>query len=517
MAFTPSSDIYLCNVPLDSNYNHTLSFLSPTAQNVYFQTKKLKSFENVTYVRKDNVIKVNADLDSLWNCNYLFYRNENFGAKWFYAFITKMNYVNGSTTEITIETDVVQTWMFDVSHKKSFVVREHVSDDTIGLNRVDEGLELGEYVYNNPVKISNLGDRFGVFAVSDTAPFGGTGTIGNIYGMTPSGLAYYPFTLDAAGAAWLKEKIQNFAAVGKVDAIQMIFTVPELAVRGTTGVGGWVMGTPLSGSYNPIIEAVTSITQGTLPSGYTPKNNKLYTDPFSFLYVSNNTGSSAKFAWEEFTNRTATFNIASAIGPNPMSLLLPTNYKGLSTAHDHALPLDGFPVGSWTSDTFTAWFAQNGVGVGIGAAVSIGTVAAGIATANPMLILGGAQAIIGQLAQVRQASIQPDQAKGHTAAGPLRYSLNNLGYYYSKASVNSYFAQLIDDYFSMFGYKVNALKVPELDTRANWNYIQTIDANVIGNLPQEDLNRYKKALNDGITFWHDAVNFLDYSQVNPII
>lgn len=60
------------------------------------------------------------------------YQNEAYSDKWFYAFITKMEYVNNNMTRIEIATDVWQTWQFDITFKESFIEREmiNVSDDT---------------------------------------------------------------------------------------------------------------------------------------------------------------------------------------------------------------------------------------------------------------------------------------------------------------------------------------------------------------------------------------------------
>lgn len=59
------------------------------------------------------------------------YQNENYSDKWFYAFIDGMKYINDSMTEISISTDVWQTWQFDLEFMESFVEREmiNVSDD----------------------------------------------------------------------------------------------------------------------------------------------------------------------------------------------------------------------------------------------------------------------------------------------------------------------------------------------------------------------------------------------------
>ena len=94
-----------------------------------------------------------AHIDSLLEYTYVMYRNTAYGNKWFYAFITDMQYINDNMTAITIKTDSWQTWGFDVTLKKSFVEREHVADDTFGIHTVPEGVDTGEYVCNgNPTK-----------------------------------------------------------------------------------------------------------------------------------------------------------------------------------------------------------------------------------------------------------------------------------------------------------------------------------------------------------------------------
>lgn len=59
------------------------------------------------------------------------YQNSNYSNKWFYAFITSMEYKNDNTTYIKLETDIWQTYQFEIQFKPSFIVREmvNVSDD----------------------------------------------------------------------------------------------------------------------------------------------------------------------------------------------------------------------------------------------------------------------------------------------------------------------------------------------------------------------------------------------------
>ena len=66
----------------------------------------------------------------------------------------------------------------------------------------------------------------------------------------------------------------------------------------------------------------------------------------------------------------------------------------------------------------------------------------------------------------------------------------------------------------MYGYKVNSLKVPNITGRTNWNYVKTINANILGDIPQEDIQELKTMFDSGVTFWHNPSTFLDYSQSN---
>ena len=81
--------------------------------------------------------------------------------------------------------------------------------------------------------------------------------------------------------------------------------------------------------------------------------------------------------------------------------------------------------------------------------------------------------------------------------------------------VNFHF--LIDNFFTMYGYKVNNTKIPNITGRRNWNYVKTVDCNIEGYIPQEDLNEIKGMFNNGVTIWHNPATFLDYSQNNDII
>ncbi len=89
----------------------------------------------------------------------------------------------------------------------------------------------------------------------------------------------------------------------------------------------------------------------------------------------------------------------------------------------------------------------------------------------------------------------------------------NMHFYVMVKTVREEYATQLTNYFKMFGYKVNKLEVPNTKSRQYYNYIKTVDANIIGNIPSNDLNTIKGIFDKGVTIWHTA-NVGDYSVNN---
>ena len=145
MIVVPDSDIILIKSPLKlDNYNQ-ITFNNTTSQYNYFISLPHLEYDGCTYQRKDGVIRYatgdNLRFEDLLQYNYCIYKNDSYKDKWFYAFVTDIKYINDGMSEVTIETDAFQTWQFDLNYMNSFIEREHVSNDTIGLHTLTEGLE----------------------------------------------------------------------------------------------------------------------------------------------------------------------------------------------------------------------------------------------------------------------------------------------------------------------------------------------------------------------------------------
>lgn len=120
------------------------------------------------------------------------------------------------------------------------------------------------------------------------------------------------------------------------------------------------------------------------------------------------------------------------------------------------------------------------------------------------------------MGQFYSASLMPNIEVSQNA-GDVNYSAKRNTFTFRCMRAKTEYLKTIDDFFSMFGYKVNLVKVPNLTGRQNWNYVKTIDCNITGNIPQMDLLEIKNMFDVGVTLWHNPSTFLDYSKSNSIV
>ena len=267
---------------------------------------------------------------------------------------------------------------------------------------------------------------------------------------------------------------------------------------------------------------------GTMPStlaeNYTPKNNKLFTYPYSFMNLTNNSGNTTPFRYEDFDfdevthQRAIGFWIDACITPGMSMKAIPLFYKNININYGYGIMGGKLPICSWNSDVYLNWLTQNGLNVAFDVAGGLVSTATGIASGNIGAMMGGVTSIYNSLHQVYLADLTPNQAKGNTNSGDVNFSeTTDGGFTLYYMSIKPEYAKIIDDYFSMFGYKINEVKMPNITGRSNWNYIKTIDCNFDGDIPQNDLNIIKTMFNNGVTLWHNPASIYNYSLNNTIV
>lgn len=514
MTITPQGQLYLCKTPLKNDYKNQLTFSNANAQLSYFNSVIEHTFDNYTYIKKDNVVQVGKNIDEIIDCNYLFYKNTGFTNKYYFCFITNMEYVNENCTRITFETDCYQTWLFQIQYKQSFVEREHVNDDTIGLHTVPENLETGEYIVNSSDYYNGLDNLKYVIQCTEWSTSDADKPLAtNFGGVYMAGGAYVCNTINE-----VVNILQAFANRGKSDAVYNLYMIPASMITNTSG------SLQYSGQSSPNTDT-KSITKVNTINGYTPINKKLLTFPFNYMLISNNNGSSNILHYERFSGNTCNFTIKGVPTVGGSIKIIPTNYDNNLNCEEEGLIAGKLPTLNWSDDEYTNWLTQNSVNIGLGIASSGLTIVGGIgmmatgggAVAGAGAVVSGAMSIANELGAVYQHSLQPNSAKGNVNAGDINVCDHKNGFYFYKMSIKEEYAKIIDNYFSMFGYKINRVKVPNITGRSNWNYVKTINCNFDGDIPQTDLNIIKAMFNNGTTLWHNPSTIYNYSNSNNII
>ena len=514
-AITPSTNLKLLKNPNNLSSQNQLTFADATAQYNYFNGLTKLEVEDFTYQRKDYVIRYSACIDDILDYNYCMYQNEEYTNKWFYAYIVNMRYVNDNLTEITIRTDVFQTYQFDLTYKSCYVEREHVNDDTVGLHTIDEGLGTGDYICNSLDTYLFNNIRF-VIQVGGSKDNPVPNKATNVNGIIQPGSFYV--CADYSDFVNAIQTVDNQIGWEVINAYMIPADFLDYNLSGY-----W------TGKDSPVTKTKTVTKQSTL-DGYTPVNHKCLVYPFQYLLETNNNGGSNILKYEMFTTSDMTFNIkgVSTLGGSIVSI--PTNYKEGNEVN--MLVAGKFPTLAWSTDSYTNWLTQNGVnipghemnavqfnntmaGLKIGAGVVAG-LAGGIVTGGS-LISSGFSDVLGTIASNYQAKQVPDTYHGNTNSGDYITASNTNGFYFYKMSVRSEIARSIDSYFSMYGYKVNSVKVPNITGRLNWNFVKCVGANIEALIPEDYLNEIKNMFNSGITLWHNSSTFLDYSQSNAIV
>ena len=523
----PTSRIYLLHgVPLDNTYDHTIYFSTIGEQATYFMSHQKYDLQNYTYQRvRRGYIRVNIGVENLFDVNYLMFNNVNFGNKWFYAFVTSVEYINNDCTEINYELDVLQTWHFDYKLDHCFIERQHTTTDAIGGNILPEPVECGEYVTNPTVgndhsaytsifaDLSNLLVILGVVSLEEDEEVTTDNVNGKFYDGVYGGLTLYWFKTTAAGRAALNEKLSDY--VQAPESIAALYVIP-IYLLGEALASEDASGEVSSGNRGTEMTALFgSINANTQLDGYTPENKKLLTYPYNFYHVDNGNGSSLALRYEFFNNLTVGLQLNGTITQPCQITVRPNNYKkATGTLNTEILTLDGYPLCSWNMDAYAAYTAQTGIPKAIGYGLGIGTAIFGALTGNAVMAGAGVTSLVhqvaGNLTERYQSSIKADISGGNFGGSNVNVSAGKQQFFAGRFSITADYAKVIDDFFSRFGYAIRALAVPIRNARPRWTYVKTMGCTVSvytggqtisGGVPADDLKKIISIYDSGITWW----------------
>lgn len=164
-------NIYLCkNTNLINDYKHTVCFKNSLEQNTYFSSKVLTTVDvNMKPDSMRSEITVPSSIESIELVDYLYFTNNN---KYYFYFVNSVTYNTGNTCKLDVECDVIQTYLFDMNIKESFVVRSHMprwNGDEPYHYLEEEGLEYGEYELKEQEKLYEFKNQY---LITSSSPLG---------------------------------------------------------------------------------------------------------------------------------------------------------------------------------------------------------------------------------------------------------------------------------------------------------------------------------------------------------
>ena len=392
--FTPQSTIYLLKGLEIDAMNNTFwgAFDTPEKQfNFFMDNYDHIEFNDYTYQRKDGTVVVTGSYDDLRLYNYLIYKNGNVGnkSKYIYCFITSLGYLNENATSITFETDVIQTWRFEIERNflPSFIAYEHrpqwYKDTTIDdnqrpcINTQPENLEIGTDLVSDKQYFMRITNNTSYAIIAMTSDLNGSDSYSFGVLGSPSQLNYYVIPFNTLTGFDIKKinidgQATTISGLSEImDAIRkdekLVGKCVSITINNSLCGITYNNGIPnfkskyyikhdydkfsaifvSSSTYNSMISNndtnyITYNLNGSIDSfiGYN-RFTKLYTYPYSYILLSDNNGTSKVFKNELWKDPRDIQFISIGCPSSSKINIIPKNYKvNTDNTHSSLINLD---------------------------------------------------------------------------------------------------------------------------------------------------------------------------------
>ena len=510
------------------------------------------------------------------------YKNTAFTDKWFFAFITRKEYINPNTSRIFITTDVWQTWMFDLQWRQSYIERAHMprwraqgdpiaytANENIDYGTEYETVSVSQYTPYEDLLFLVIVSKGTLHNDASTTPKITEKEIVPIHNGLPQPLSYYvhPFRrLGGSLTTKVNGVVRSLSNIRK--ALTNLFTFDSsvnniVSLYVTDYIGRYV-----NYSYNTqtadfdseafkdvtiaddVHENITTLyvrdmteyhelthDAGDKYLGFVPvSESKLWMYPYAVTILDDMKGNRVEIKNEYINSKKLQLRVRGSLGvSNKISYSVDDylthnnlDFEGMSTVtlekavinkEPNDLPilndyLSAFLQGNRNalqvqreSQLFNAFTGVMGGAFGGG----LGAVAGTAISAGQSYFQ-----IQGLNAKVQDISNIPPSLSSMGGNPYFDYGNGLNGVYIIKKQITVENRKKLEDYFKMFGYKVNRLEVPNLKSRSHFNYIKTVGCAIHGDVPSEDLQEIRQIFDTGVTLWHgDYIG--DYSKENTEI
>lgn len=553
MSFTnPTTEAYFCNVPFDTDYNNVMLFTSKDQQVNYFKSNYIKHYSNLNIIRKDTPFHIADDFGSYDTVNYIMYRNPELDSKWWFAFVTDVQYTATNTTRIVIQTDVWQSYLFNRSLRRSYIERGTVGNDTFGM-----------WTSPEPIGFDNTLEYNADTYIDDTLDW------------TPIPLLNVTSipTLDVTGIYWLYggnnssgtlKNIGSFmivlSSISNLKALYDTYAGSEgdhlNSVLGITFIPKWIYDKCSTETYtflynesssvsyniisnNPLVQGSENVNipvHATFINGYKPRNNKLYTSLGRLYYISNYQGTRIPLLPEYLSidnNKLATGTLfkGTAYDCENISLQIVNYLTQNIKAYDIPYSVTVSAVFDSNQGLRRSYNIANAYASVIGSVANIGLgvaeTSAGFASGYAGGVAGGiANAISGTVSlPANVISAQNSQGDFPISRGGTCGIMRSNSFYYKthlvEATPTVDELKQLDDYLTVYGYQINQFGDPDnwLHNRQRFDYLKTApQATFVKCSGDAKDNEILRAIfSHGVHIWHSMDGFGSLQDDNPIV
>lgn len=510
--------------------------------------------------------RVDVVMDRIANCNYMFFYNRIDGMKEkvYYCFIEQINYINPNCSEIIYSIDVLQTYLFDVTINDSYVVREHCKDLQEDLDNIaDEGFTVDDYVNRQtsgditPFDNSKINIRIIIGKYVD----GFRSDI--LHGMYHDNVILSGQLFGCGVIDYNESSIDEL--VRKVNFDLKMLNDSDVNIVAVVQYFNFDDYNPSDIAQRPYEKAIDTGISAHWSAEY--KNLKCFKSPFTMYEMRTSDNEILSLKPELFLpfNIDETLKVERIVSLTDTQEFLysPYGYCNLSIVSDASLTgalyynsikaSTGFTI-PFSTDTYARWYAQNraklatteliGTALLIAGGVSGASAAFQAAEAGTVLESGIASKTVAAEAESILASSASAMRRGigqavgglgtvahteatkadmrnrgetvHKGSPPTSVAslLGGVGCMFYVMSATDYRMKQIDDFFTRYGYAVNRLKKPNLDSRPHWNYVQLRNPNITGSIPVWAMSAIKAIFSAGITLWKNGDEIGDYELDN---
>ena len=531
------------------------------ARNTFMKNNLTKIKTNVIWYDPNTYVDIKGRIKSVDHVNYCYYEPDSDILDFpLCCFVTNYEYISPNCTRLYLKLDTWQTYIYDTDLYQSHIERAIVSsaeDSNIKNNTLPEPISAtleSEHILTNG-EVFTSGDwepewilhTASVYnSIDKKYHYEGIGT-SNTYGeyckhisdsteMQQTIEAYgRKSPADALGSDpndeysnWIADLLTG-QTMDKAIKLLSTWSIADLQdhrneLIGLYAIPKWL--SDLTSGYAIKINKrfnksqTINLNSTALANGYTPRNKKLLTSVCRGYILANKNGLKIPLKPELFSANTTVITLTG----------IPTSTAGFQYHFSNYTDYQkSFGEISYTSERRVGYDANTGlnkalnvIGAGTELVGSVGALAGGIATENPLGVVSGIGGTIGSGVRMIDALGQKEEHFGNNG-DLLRITGTGTGDFGNRAQLIMYEINplynecvAIDNFFDMYGYTINvhANISNYTNTRSIRNYVKTRNAELRTLAPSKYEQEIKDIFNNGVRIWHDYSNFANYNATN---